>query len=297
VKETGNGRERRKIEQVSQVVRRFFLLSGMSLFIASLNSGSNGNCYYIANHHEAVLIDAGISCRETELRMKRLNLSMKKVKAIFVSHEHSDHTKGVAGISKKYKLPVYVTPSTLQHRGLKVKEHLIFPFKANDPVTVGQLTITGFPKFHDASDPHSFVVANETVKVGVFTDLGVACDHVVHHFKQCHAAFLEANYDEHLLETGRYPLHLKNRIRSDKGHLSNAQALELFRKHRPSFMSHLFLSHLSKENNSPVLVERLFKPVAGATSIIIATRYKETKVFPIYDQAVVQEVQLSLFQG
>ena len=280
---------------MSQVVTRFFLLSGMSLFVASLNSGSNGNCYYVGNHHEAVLIDAGISCRETELRMSRLNLSMKKVKALFISHEHSDHIKGIAAISKKYKLPVYVTPSTLQHRGLRVKNHLIFPFKAHEQVSIGKLTITGFPKFHDATDPHSFIISNDTVKVGVFTDLGVACDNVVHHFKQCHAAFLEANYDDHMLETGPYPLHLKNRIRSDKGHLSNKQALELFNAHRPAFMSHLFLSHLSKENNTPVLVERLFKSVAGDTNIVIASRYRETKVFHIHEQPVVQEIQLSLF--
>src|SRR5688572_11851614 len=125
----------------------------MSLFTASLNSGSNGNCYYVANHHEAVLIDAGISCREVEIRMKRLNLSMKKVKAIFITHEHTDHVKGVAGISKKYKLPVYVTPTTFQHRRLRVKDHLVFPFKAYEPVTIGRLTVTGFPKFHDAIDP------------------------------------------------------------------------------------------------------------------------------------------------
>jgi phosphoribosyl 1,2-cyclic phosphodiesterase len=267
----------------------------MSLFTAALNSGSNGNCYYVANHHEAVLIDAGISCRETEIRMKRLNLSMRKVKAIFVTHEHTDHIKGVVGLSKKYRLPVYVTPPTLQHHRLRVREDLIIPFKAYEPVHIGQLTVTGFPKFHDANDPHSFIVANQTVKVGVFTDIGVACHHVVDHFKQCHAAFLESNYDDHLLETGHYPIHLKNRIRSDMGHLSNTQALELFTKHRPSFMSHLFLSHLSKENNSPELVQRLFKPVAGDTIITIATRHKETKVFPIHDKAT-QAVQLELFR-
>jgi phosphoribosyl 1,2-cyclic phosphodiesterase len=271
-----------------------FILSGMSLFTAALNSGSNGNCYYVANHHEAVLIDAGISCRETEIRMKRLNLSMRKVKAIFVTHEHIDHIKGVVGISKKYRLPVYITASTLQHHRLRIREDLIVPFKAYEPVRIGQLTVTGFPKFHDANDPHSFIVANETVTVGVFTDLGVACSHVVDHFKQCHAAYLEANYDEHLLETGRYPLVLKNRIRSDVGHLSNTQALNLFLAHRPPFMSHLFLSHLSKENNSPALVERMFKPVAGDTHIVIATRHKETKVFPIRDKAS-QSVQLELF--
>ena len=266
----------------------------MSLFTASLNSGSNGNCYYIANHHEAVLIDAGISCRETEIRMKRLNLSMKKVKAIFITHEHRDHVKGVRMLSKKYQLPVYITNATLQNR-VSVKRHLAVHFEAYKPVKVGGLTITGFPKFHDACDPHSFIVANETVKVGVFTDLGIACSHVVDHFKQCHAAFLEANYDDHMLETGPYPFHLKNRIKSDVGHLSNNQALELFVKHRPPFMSHLFLSHISKDNNSPALVEKLFKRSCGDTNIVIASRYHETKVFPIHDRPVGKEVQLELF--
>jgi phosphoribosyl 1,2-cyclic phosphodiesterase len=267
----------------------------MSLFTASLNSGSNGNCYYVANHHEAVLIDAGISCRETELRMKRLNLSMKKVKAIFITHEHSDHVKGVRMLSKKYQLPVYITNTTMQQQRISVKRHLVAPFEAYKPVKIGGLTITGFPKFHDACDPHSFIIANETVKVGVFTDIGVACDHVVDHFKQCNAAFLEANYDEHMLETGPYPIHLRKRISSDVGHLSNKQAIDLFVQHRPSFMSHLFLSHISKENNSPVLVENLFKAVAANTNIVIASRYHETKVFHITDQVVVKEVQLELF--
>ena len=85
----------------------------MSLYIASINSGSNGNCYYVGNQSEAILVDAGISCRETEKRMKRLGLSMQKVKAIFISHEHSDHINGVAVLSRKYQLPVYITPATL----------------------------------------------------------------------------------------------------------------------------------------------------------------------------------------
>lgn len=266
----------------------------MSLFAASLNSGSNGNCYYVGNHQDAVLIDAGISCRETETRMSRLGLSMKKVKAIFITHEHRDHVKGVRVLSKKYQLPVYITPATLQNQ-VSVKRHLVAHFEAYKPVKVGTLTVTGFPKFHDACDPHSFIVANEKVKVGVFTDLGVACDHVISHFKQCHAAFLEANYDDYMLETGFYPLHLKNRIKSNVGHLSNQQALDLFLTHRPTFMSHLFLSHISKENNSPILVENLFKKHTTDTDIVIASRYRETKVYTIHDQPVNQEVQLSLF--
>lgn len=222
----------------------------MSLFITSLNSGSNGNCYYVGNDNEAVLIDAGISCKETEIRMKRLGLSLRKVKAIFVSHEHSDHINGVSVLSKKYQIPVYVTPNTRREGRLNLKENLSFTFRAYEVITLGNLTITPFPKLHDASDPHSFVVASDTVKVGVFTDIGFACEHVIQNFKQCHAVFLESNYDEDMLEFGRYPIQLKNRIRDGKGHLSNKQALELFLQHRPAFMSHLLLSHLSAENNS-----------------------------------------------
>jgi phosphoribosyl 1,2-cyclic phosphodiesterase len=102
----------------------------MSLFIASLNSGSNGNCYYIGNHDEAVLVDAGISCRETEKRMDRLGLNMRKVKAIFVSHEHTDHISGINTLSKKHQLPVYITNATLQNGGLKINEQLVKSFSA-----------------------------------------------------------------------------------------------------------------------------------------------------------------------
>jgi phosphoribosyl 1,2-cyclic phosphodiesterase len=273
----------------------------MSLFIASLNSGSNGNCYYVGNDQEAVLIDAGISCRETEVRMKRIGLSLRKVKAIFISHEHSDHINGVTTLSKKYQLPVYVTPATRREGRLNLKENLTASFKAYESVSIGGLSITPFPKIHDATDPHSFVVASDTVKVGVFTDIGYPCEHVVQNFKQCHAVFLESNYDEAMLETGRYPIQLKNRIRDGKGHLSNRQALDLFLQHRPSFMSHLLLSHLSAENNSQKMVRDLFHSNSGGTKIIIASRSKETKLYHVRHVARKEEAmqssysQLSLF--
>src|ERR1700738_1161691 len=106
----------------------------MSVFVASLNSGSNGNCYYIGNENEAVLIDAGISCREIEKRMKRLGLSMQAVKAVFVSHEHSDHIQGLTVLSKRYHLPVYITQPTLKFGGLKLQKELIYSFIPNQPV-------------------------------------------------------------------------------------------------------------------------------------------------------------------
>lgn len=278
----------------------------MSLFIASLNSGSNGNCYYIGNQEEAILIDGGISCRETERRMKRLELSMKKVKAIFISHEHADHIYGVSRLSRKYQLPVYITATTRNEGRLILKENLAIPFRAYEPVRIGNLSVTAFPKFHDATDPHSFIVAGNGLNVGIFTDIGQPCEHVIRHFEQCNAAFLESNYDEELLETGSYPLSLKNRIRDGRGHLSNKQALQLFMNHRHERMSHLFLSHLSANNNSPKIVKRLFSAIAGRTEIIIAPRDEETKLYqirnipeftskPVKRTLESSHVQLSLF--
>jgi len=253
----------------------------MSLFIASLNSGSNGNCYYIGNDREAIFVDAGISCGEIEKRMDRLGLPMEKVKAIFVSHEHSDHILGIPVLVKKYHLPVYITSGTYLESKFHITKNLVYSFEAHQPIQLGNLFITGFPKLHDAIDPHSFIITCGNITVGVFTDIGMPCDHVVHHFKKCHAAFLETNYDEERLIKGRYPLFLKNRIRGDKGHLSNVQALELFIEHRPAFMSHLLLAHLSKENNRPEIVEAMFAAEAANTKIILASRDRETELYHI----------------
>lgn len=259
----------------------------MQLFITSLNSGSNGNCYYVGNQREAVLVDAGISCRETERRMKRLGLSMEKVKAIFISHEHSDHIKGIAVLARKYNLPVFITLATLQNSRLDLMGIEVIPFLADAPVQVGELSVTAFAKLHDAVDPHSFVIAYQDLKVGVFTDIGSPCHNLIHHFQQCHAAFLEANYDEKMLQQGRYPYYLKNRIKGGKGHLSNRQALTLFTAYKPDFMSHLLLAHLSKDNNCPQLVQQLFEKHADGTTITVASRFEETPVFEITAKAVV----------
>ena len=261
----------------------------MPLFIASLNSGSNGNCYYIGNGDDAVLIDAGISCTETEKRMRHIGLSMKTVKAIFISHEHTDHIKGLAVLANKYKLPVYITKATATAGPHMIKK-LSKPFKANDPVRVGALTVIPFTKKHDAADPHSFIITGNNITVGVFTDIGFACKEVIHNFGKCNAAFLEANYEEGMLESGAYPVYLKNRIRSENGHLSNNQALELFKNHRPGFMTHLLLAHLSKDNNDPALVQQLFTGIAKGVKIGIASRNEPSAVFTIGG-----EIQMKMF--
>ena len=106
---------------------------------------------------------------------------------------------------------------------------------------MGNLSVTAFPKIHDAAEPHSFTVSCNGITVGVFTDIGAHCDHVIENFKKCNAIFLEANYDEEMLEKGRYPYFLKNRIRGGNGHLSNKQALDLFITHKPTSVSYTHL--------------------------------------------------------
>jgi phosphoribosyl 1,2-cyclic phosphodiesterase len=253
----------------------------MSLFITSLNSGSNGNCYYIGSTEEAILVDAGLSCRETERRLKRLNLDIAKIKAVFISHEHADHVFGLPVLTKKYQLPVYITERTRMYSSLNLQPHLVHAFNSYDPVHVGAITIHAFPKHHDAADPHSFIVSSNGVKVGIFTDIGNACNNVTDSFSQCNAVFLESNYDETMLMNGRYPYHLKQRIRGGKGHLSNKQAFDLFTEYRSPYMSHLLLSHLSRENNTHEIVNGMFQPQANNTTVVIASRYKETAVYEI----------------
>lgn len=279
----------------------------MSLQIASLNSGSNANCYYIGNNKDAVLIDAGLSCRETEKRMKRLGLDISLVRAIFISHEHDDHIAGLPVLTKKYRLPVYITNTTLQNCRFELQKELVCSFTHCLPVPIGDLSITPFLKSHDADDPHSFIISGNAVHVGVITDIGYPCKNVIKHFKLCDAVFLESNYCEQMLTNGSYPVHLKRRIGGRKGHLSNDQALELFLKHKPGNLQLLILSHLSQNNNHPDIVTSMFSQHANGVKVVVASRHKETELFSIEKNYVYRsaktvkklqenKAQLSLFE-
>lgn len=280
----------------------------MPVYFASLNSGSNANCYYVSNGVAAVLVDAGLSCRETEKRMQRLGLAMQQVKAIFISHEHSDHITGLEVLSKKHQLPVYVSEKTWNNSNLSVDVQLLKHFGKDEEVLIDGLQVKCFSKSHDAADPYSFMISSNGINVSVITDIGYACKQVLKHFQQSHAVFLESNYCETMLANGDYPYHLKRRISGDEGHLSNEQALDVFLNYRTPQLSHLILSHLSKNNNTPEVVDALFQPHAGTTKVIVASRYEESELFcidgaPLYvpttsrkkQKPVKDQRQLSLF--
>lgn len=272
----------------------------MQLKFASLNSGSNGNCYYIGNDEHAILIDAGLSRRETERRMQRLNLRMDHVRAIFISHEHIDHIRGVEGISKRYGIPVYITAATKGNSSMYIPEELIRDFRAQTEIVAGNLSVVPFSKKHDAADPHSFIIKYNDIVVGVMTDIGAACDNVKQHIGQCHALLLESNYDHEMLMNGRYPYPLKQRVSSDVGHLSNDQALALVMESGSDDLKLLLLGHLSKDNNREQLVREVFSSLEGKMHVDIASRFNESRVYAIEKKSEIVSIrtltgQLSIF--
>lgn len=249
------------------------------LEICAIASGSNGNCYYIGNEKDAVLIDAGISAKQISARMFERGLNPAKVKALFISHEHSDHMRGARGVNKKMNLPVYLTAKT--HHGSYKNLRPDYPkyFVPGDEIEVGEFTIHTFIKNHDASEPCSFRIQYKNINVGVFTDIGEPCKNVMSHLKLCDGLFLETNYDVKMLWDGSYPYFLKKRVDSELGHLSNDQAFNLLQNHAGDNLKCVFLSHLSKENNTPETALKSMLSLTSRFEIKLTSRYEAGEVF------------------
>lgn len=246
--------------------------------VCAIASGSNGNCYYIGNEREAILVDAGISCKQVLERMEERGLDASKLKAIFITHEHVDHIRGTRVLSKKLRIPAFFTYGTWNNAH-KSSKPLHYRFVHIDqPLQVGEFTVHTFSKNHDAGEPVSFRIEVENTSVGVMTDIGSVCDNVIHHFKQCKAVFLESNYDEKMLWEGPYPWPLKKRVASEVGHLSNEQALNLVTEHGTETLKTVFLSHLSGENNTPDIAFENFRPLHDKYEIIKTSRHEASVV-------------------
>lgn len=226
--------------------------AGPNLSVCVLASGSKGNAVYVAGGSTAILVDAGLSGVKIERRMASRGLSPEHLNAIVVTHEHGDHIRGVGVLSRRYRLPVYINQTTLQHSA----RHLgnmsrVVHFDCGRGFSIGSLSIHPFSVSHDAGDPACFAIAQNGCKVGVVTDLGIAGALVRERLKGCQALVLEANHDPEMLKTGPYPWHLKQRIMSRHGHLSNDAAMELVAELYHDELEHVVLAHLSEENNTP----------------------------------------------
>lgn len=246
--------------------------------LCAIASGSNGNCYYVGTEDEAILIDVGVSRKQVLQRMEEKGLDPRKIKGIFISHEHADHTRGVRVLSKVLKVPAYMTKGTFENMWNPNRPGLYGIFEPDVPLEFGDFVIHPFLKMHDAANPCSFRVQVKGKHIGVLTDLGESCDNVHQHFPLFDAVFLESNYDEEMLQNGTYPYPLKQRVLSDLGHLSNIQAFELAKNHAGSNLKHLLLSHLSGENNTPELASKTFRPLEELYSVHLTSRYEASDV-------------------
>jgi len=222
---------------------------------ASLGSGSKGNATLIEAAETCLLLDCGFTVKETEVRLQRLGKSGHDLSAILVTHEHSDHIKGVGALARKYQLPVYLTAGTF-HKGRVGKLTQFETINCHQCFFINDIEVQPVPVPHDAREPCQFVFKHKNKKLGVLTDLGSLTPHVEKHYSGLDALVLECNYDPQMLDEGPYPFQLKQRIFGDYGHLSNGQAAQLLARIETHKLQHLLLSHISQQNNCPNLASQ-----------------------------------------
>jgi len=222
------------------------------LAVCVLASGSKGNAIFVSNGETAILVDAGLSGIEIERRLESKNLNPRMLDAIFVSHEHSDHIQGVGVLSRRFHLPVYITPKTMEAAANQLGriKNVRF-FECGVSFMVGSLTIHPFSISHDAVDPAGFTISHADRKIGIATDLGIGTAVVKEHLKLCDVLILEANHDPAMLAEGPYPWPIKQRIKGRTGHLSNEDAYKLLNEIGHRNLKHVILAHLSEINNTP----------------------------------------------
>jgi len=224
-------------------------------------SGSKGNCVLIRSPKTAILLDAGIAFRRIREAMEELGVLPSQLAAVILSHEHSDHSRGVGAVSRSLGIPLYTTEDTYYTAINKLgnlKGRLQF-FASGSAFRIGDIHIHPFASSHDAIDSCNFTFSCEVkpeAKLGVATDLGYATNLCLHHLRDCSTLILESNHDEQMLHDGPYDWHLKKRIKSRHGHLSNVQAVGLLSQLKIHKLKNLILAHLSEINNTPDLAHK-----------------------------------------
>lgn len=236
----------------------------MGVRITVLASGSRGNCAVLSTSAGSILVDAGISCRETLKRMKAVGEDPRTIKAIIISHEHTDHVAGVQVLAKKLNVPVYMTEATYEgwrkftrdEEGKPARIEQREDFQIGRNFAVADITINPFTIPHDAADPCGFTFQAEGVKIGMVTDLGYLPYSVKHHLRSCDGLLIESNHDLEMLRNGSYPWMVKQRVMSRVGHLSNSALAEFLASDYDGSAAFLVLLHLSEENNYPELARQ-----------------------------------------
>ena len=256
------------------------MLPGMGVSVSVLASGSRGNCAVIRSSTTSVLVDAGISCREIFKRMKTSGLEPQSLSAIIFTHEHSDHVYGLATLSKKLNVPIFMTGATHQawqramrdENGERPQLNKLEVFCAGRAFRVGDIDIMPFTIPHDAADPVGFTCRAEGIKVAFATDLGYLPASVRDHLRNCDVLVMESNHDLEMLRGGPYPWSVKQRVMSRVGHLSNEALAEFFASDYDGCATYVVLAHLSEHNNHPEIARGAAEKALGPRRNLLHNR-------------------------
>jgi len=230
---------------------------------AGLGSGSQGNGLVVECRETRILLDCGFSLNGTIARLARLGLVPSDLSAIVVTHEHEDHIGGVARLSRRFGIPVWMTHGTFASQQPLFEGVELRMVDNYAPFAVQDIHVEPFPVPHDAREPAQYVFGDGVRRLGVMTDVGESTRHIERMLSGCNALVLECNHDEAMLHQGSYPQPLKDRIASRQGHLDNAAAASLLEKLERSRLSCLVAAHLSQENNRPALAQAALARVLG----------------------------------
>ncbi len=250
--------------------------------LCSIASGSSGNCIYVGSDATHLLIDAGISGRRIEEGAAELGLKLAEIDGIFITHEHTDHISGLGVLARKYGIPIYGTFGTLQAVRRtsslgKMEESLFHTISADEKCMIKDISLYPMRISHDAAEPVAYRISHDKKKIGILTDLGCYNDYTIACMQDLDVVYLEANHDINMLQVGPYPYYLKQRILSDRGHLSNDSSGKLLSKLLNTHLKAVVLGHLSKENNLPELAYETVK----VEIMMSEAGYREGD-FPIY---------------
>jgi phosphoribosyl 1,2-cyclic phosphodiesterase len=228
------------------------------MIAASLQSGSNGNCYVVASQGVGLIVDAGISWSSAQVRLEKLGLHGLKFSGLLITHEHSDHTRSLGTFQRALGVPLHATQKTVESMQSTVLKKVdpvhVRTFRPGSTLEVGPFRVETYRVQHDAVDPVGFVIDDGRSRVGIITDLGRPSRAIQSVISTLDALFIESNFDEDLLTgNARYPELLKERIRGFRGHLENRQSASLVKRHAGVRLRHVLLSHLSEDNNNPDL--------------------------------------------